>query len=269
MTTTTKIAGEAMTDDQIYETLAPIADEEIMARNKASIIAAGRALLASKPAVPEGWKLVPVEPSEEMIQAACLKQSNTAFHTYYQWLDSHSSGVSARIRQLVAGDYRAMLAASPTAPAQSCGGAEQADEAVTDEQIANRFLKEDDFAALFTFHSQCSDSECDGYTERPETMERLAELGVVQRLIGGRGKRYGTTAFGAWLVEAAFSQNPGWPLRTTAEHNKRESAGHALYLRESVPNSIAWVELDRNTRESWRRKALPDLVDAARAKDSK
>jgi hypothetical protein len=42
-----------MTDDQIYELLAPIADEEIMARNKASIIAAGRELLsASKPAAP-------------------------------------------------------------------------------------------------------------------------------------------------------------------------------------------------------------------------
>jgi hypothetical protein len=73
---------------------------------------------AANGAVPEGWKLAPIDPTEEMIQAACLKQSNVEFASYAEWLDSHSSGVSARIRDLVAGDYRAMLAAAIAASAE-------------------------------------------------------------------------------------------------------------------------------------------------------
>lgn len=69
--------------------------------------------------VAKGWKIVPVEPAEEMIQAACLKQSKEKFASYAEWLDSHSSGVSDRIRDLVAGDYRAMLAAAPSPAAVS------------------------------------------------------------------------------------------------------------------------------------------------------
>lgn len=119
MTAPTTIDGTMMTDElirkiaaQVYGTLAT--EQEMRF---------ARALLsARKPAAPEGWKLVPIEPSEEMIQAACLKQSNTAFESYAKWLDSHSSGISARIRQLVVGDYRAMLATSPAAPAQSPDG---------------------------------------------------------------------------------------------------------------------------------------------------
>jgi hypothetical protein len=82
------------------------------------------------------------------------------------------------------------------------------------------FLSELDMAALFVFHSQVNDHEADGYTARKETMKRLAELGVVNSLGFGR---YETTAFGAWLVETDFEQNPTLPLRTIAEHNARSA----------------------------------------------
>ncbi|MGF6963018.1 hypothetical protein OKW43_000023 [Paraburkholderia sp. WC7.3g] len=96
---------------------------------------------------------------------------------------------------------------------------EQADEAVTDQaKLAERFLGEQDAAQLFVFHSQLEDSDADGYTVRKETMKRLAELGVVNSL--GFGK-YSTTAFGVWLVESTFEQNPSLPLRTVEEHNTR------------------------------------------------
>ncbi|MFL9943670.1 hypothetical protein [Paraburkholderia graminis] len=68
-----------------------------------------RAMLASKAAVPEGWKLVPVEPTDEMM----LQESTCKHHAPF---DMSCSARSNRMRI-----YRAMLAASPTAPAQSCG----------------------------------------------------------------------------------------------------------------------------------------------------
>jgi hypothetical protein len=74
-----------------------------------------RALLARQPAAIDKGEAVyvPVEPTEAMIRAACLNQSKAQFSSYEEWLDSHSSGVSERIRDLVSGDYRAMIAAAP------------------------------------------------------------------------------------------------------------------------------------------------------------
>lgn len=63
--------------------------------------------------VPTGCKLVPIEPAEAMIQAACLSQCTEKSATYDEWWDSHSSGISTRIRTMLADDYAAMLAASP------------------------------------------------------------------------------------------------------------------------------------------------------------
>lgn len=120
--------------------------------------------------------------------------------------------------------------------------------------LGQQFLLGDDFAALFAFHSQCEDSECDGYTLSTATMMRLAELGVVQRW-SGRSQRYGVTAFGSWLVDAQLAKEQTLPLRTTDEHNERETAGHALYLKECAPRSVSWLELPRGERESWRQRA--------------
>jgi hypothetical protein len=58
--------------------------------------------LASKPAVPEGWKLVPVEPTDAMVDAACPVGEAV----------DHFDMKTA---------LREAIAAYPTAPAQSCG----------------------------------------------------------------------------------------------------------------------------------------------------
>lgn len=83
------------------------------------------------------------------------------------------------------------------------------------------FLSENDFASLFAFEQQTEDFEADGYTASKETMKRLAELGVV-RWLGFT--RYEVTAFGQYLIELAFAQNPALPLRTNAEWNSKSLA---------------------------------------------
>lgn len=80
-----------------------------------------------------------------------------------------------------------------------------------------KFLSEQDFAALLTFCQQCDDSEADGYTVNKETMKRLAELGAV-RWLGF--SRYEVTSFGSWLIETEFEQSSALPLRTAAEWNE-------------------------------------------------
>ena len=63
--------------------------------------------------VPEGYKLVPMEPSEAMLQAGCLSQQAYPKHdNYADWWDSHSGGISERIRDYLRKDYCAMLAAA-------------------------------------------------------------------------------------------------------------------------------------------------------------
>ena len=63
-------------------------------------------------------KIVPVEPTEEMIRAACLNQCTEKFASYEDWWNSHTSGISAKIRRYITEDYQAMLAAAPTAQAE-------------------------------------------------------------------------------------------------------------------------------------------------------
>ena len=72
----------------------------------------------SVPTVQAGddWKLAPFNPTEEMIQAACMQQSLEKFDTYQDWWNSHSSGVSERIRKMLIGDYVAMISAAPSQP---------------------------------------------------------------------------------------------------------------------------------------------------------
>jgi hypothetical protein len=68
-------------------------------------------------AIPDGWKLVPIEPTEEMIQAACLNQTLQTYPNYEAWWNDHSSGISEKIRGYCSSDYKAMIAAAPS-PAQ-------------------------------------------------------------------------------------------------------------------------------------------------------
>lgn len=82
--------------------------------------------------------------------------------------------------------------------------------------MKQKFLSDEDFTALFNFSEQCDDCDADGYTIRKSDMKRLAELGVVQSHGFGR---YSVTAFGDWIIETEFEQNPTLPLKTVVEHN--------------------------------------------------
>lgn len=64
-----------------------------------------------KPLVPSGYVLVPLEPTEEQIQAGCLNQQAgpDKFTNYKDWWNSHSGGISEKIRRYVASDYRVMV----------------------------------------------------------------------------------------------------------------------------------------------------------------
>jgi len=62
-------------------------------------------------------KLVSIEPTEQTIQALCLRQSSGDFGTYRAWWNSHSSSVAEKIRGFLIGDYKAMIAAAPDYPA--------------------------------------------------------------------------------------------------------------------------------------------------------
>jgi hypothetical protein len=68
--------------------------------------------------VPDGYKLVPIEPTEEMLQAGCLSQQATPEYTNYEdWCNSHSGGIIERIKGYLRKDYFAMLDAAPDYPA--------------------------------------------------------------------------------------------------------------------------------------------------------
>jgi hypothetical protein len=107
MTTTAQIAGEDMTKDQIRDIFMAhgFTIKEGQTDLKPYVYDAARALLASKPAVPEGWKLAMVERSYDMRVKAII-----AFNTAEQSGKDRDDALDAA--------WQAMLAASPTAPAQ-------------------------------------------------------------------------------------------------------------------------------------------------------
>ena len=113
----------------------------------------------------DGWKLVPVTPTEAMVRAACLKQSNAAFESYEAWHDSHSSGISARIRQLVASDYRVMIDAAPPAPSVADAAGANLDEVLADYANASQ---EFDAKVLNTFVKQ--------YPQHADALHRYAQV---------------------------------------------------------------------------------------------
>jgi hypothetical protein len=124
-TTTTKIAGEDMTKDQIRDIFMAhgFTIKEGQTDLKPYVYDAARALLASKPAVPEGWKLVPEKVTNAMIDAANDTPSGIAgTPPHWQWV------------------WDAMLAASPTAPAQPCGE-DAANGAIGEREAFDQWFK--------------------------------------------------------------------------------------------------------------------------------
>jgi hypothetical protein len=67
---------------------------------------------------PDGWKLVPVEPTDEMLDAACISQAGYINTTFKEWADNHSNGIVERIRKYLSGDYKAMISAAPECEAK-------------------------------------------------------------------------------------------------------------------------------------------------------
>lgn len=69
------------------------------------------------PAVPsydvEKWQLVPKEPTEEMLNAACLSQAECEFKDYDDWRDAHSNATVKSLRNILKKDYESMLQAAP------------------------------------------------------------------------------------------------------------------------------------------------------------
>ena len=73
-----------------------------------------RNIVSNAPTVQrEGWVSVPIEPTTEMIQAACLNQAVNSFKTYEEWAESHSNGIVEKIVGLEIATYKAMLSAAP------------------------------------------------------------------------------------------------------------------------------------------------------------
>lgn len=80
------------------------------------------------------------------------------------------------------------------------------------------FLTEADFHDLHRFMVCREDSDSGGHDVPKDRMRRLTELGVVRSC--GFGK-HEATAFGCYVHEGVWLQNPQLPLRTISEHNER------------------------------------------------
>ncbi|WP_250519516.1 hypothetical protein [Caballeronia sp. NCTM1] len=118
------------------------------------------------------------------------------------------------VEGLPTGDYWLYSSHVAAPPAPSVADAAGASE-------AERFLTESDMASLFTFVSQVTDTDADGYTASKETMKRLAEIGCVESKGFGR---YAPTMFGLWLIDSVFEQNSSLPLLTRADYNAKSAA---------------------------------------------
>jgi hypothetical protein len=70
--------------------------------------------------VPVGWKLVPIEPTDEMLDATCVSQYGYINKTFKELADKHSNGIVEQIRDYLSGDYKAMLSASPEYKDKPC-----------------------------------------------------------------------------------------------------------------------------------------------------
>jgi hypothetical protein len=151
-TTTTKIAEAAMTDEQIIEMAKAHC---VDATRISTVLSFARALLASKPAVPEGFALVPLILTREMDEV--LSDEG------WQWED-----LLAAAEAITEEQYNQIS----TAPAQSCGDAEQADDAVTDDVFG--WLETEVTAISCRYHGDPS-YDHDAYWMRDRVVKLIGE----------------------------------------------------------------------------------------------
>jgi hypothetical protein len=52
-----------------------------------------RAIIEDALKVPDGWQLVPIEPADDMLDAACISQAGHINTTFKEWADNHSQSV--------------------------------------------------------------------------------------------------------------------------------------------------------------------------------
>lgn len=128
-------AAPEWTDQELYDLYSKVYDGDYADMD--SIINFGRALLAGKTAAPEGWKLVPIDPTDEMI-AAYLTE-NAAYWARIDELPNTNPGKwrSGTPKEATRQGYRAMLQAVPTPPQPSSQVAQE----WTDERILYRFAQ--------------------------------------------------------------------------------------------------------------------------------
>jgi hypothetical protein len=157
MTTTTKIAGEAMTDEQIRKSMT---GEQIRLERKLTCEAIDGAMAfgyqnTNPPPSDDHWLAPYWKIGRKQAEMECaLLASKPAvappvdekaeWQAFLDWAWKKEGEAIGRMegRDAVWAGWhaRAMLAAA-TAPAQSCGDAEQADEAVTDDARRWKWLK--------------------------------------------------------------------------------------------------------------------------------
>jgi hypothetical protein len=77
-----------------------------------------RSIIEDAMKAPGGWKLVPVEPTDEMLDATCISQYGYISTTFKELADKHSNGIVEQIRDYLSGDYKAMLSAAPECKAK-------------------------------------------------------------------------------------------------------------------------------------------------------
>lgn len=193
-----------------------------------------------------GNSMMTVDVSEMHALAVQLRAEHEAQKT---WLPNHVLESSSALKGATAIETLLGVLETVQPPVQI--GLSECDPTSATKQI---FLQECDYDVLLDFSMEHGNQDAVADIEMSDPMARLAELGAVER-ITGRRERFRVTAFGAWLVETEFAQNPRLPFRTRAEHRARERSGQALYLQESAAGCVAWDQLADDQRESWRRKA--------------
>lgn len=141
-------------------------------------------------AVPLGWKLVPIEPTAEMIVA--VTRNYKPHPTGTGWSE-HFTRV-----------WQQMVAAAPHGMASV---------------EAPGWLLPEDMQALKRFCETCEDSQ--PYDVPKDRMRRLAEIGVIQ---WGGGACYSLTAFGQHVLDLLPKGWPRLPLKTQADHDAYQRA---------------------------------------------
>lgn len=188
---------------------------------------------------PAEWKLIPTQPTQEMLIALMSEGEKDAMKGFpQQFADRFLSAAKIQDR------YLRLLAAAPfPAPEQQ-------------EPLALPFaILPDEMAALRRFH-ECS-QDGDEYDVAKPMMKRLAEIGLVRRVTGSI---YEYTTFGLSVLIGDFSDSPNYADVSRAAEESRQYA-QALEHRikdQTVTNHILLGQRDTALADAARYRWLRD-----------